>query len=66
MAASGIRLATAQLLAKRGGVLSSSDINRKGLDDALKTLDGKEHFGTVLDVRNHGKVDAWIEHSLRD
>ncbi|RFU26000.1 hypothetical protein B7463_g10335, partial [Scytalidium lignicola] len=64
-AASGIGLATAKLLAKRGAVLSLSDINKKGLDAALKTLDGKGHSGTVLDVRNYNEVDAWIDDSFK-
>lgn len=62
-AASGIGLATAQLLARRGAVLSLSDINKKGLDAALRSLDGKGHSGTVVDVRNYSEVDSWIDGS---
>ncbi|OAL32911.1 hypothetical protein AYO20_07702 [Fonsecaea nubica] len=64
-AASGIGLATAQLLAKRGAVLSISDINQQGLDTALKSLEGTGHFGTVLDVRDCAAVNAWIDDSFK-
>ncbi|KIW51612.1 hypothetical protein PV05_10316 [Exophiala xenobiotica] len=64
-AASGIGLATAQVLASRGAVLSLSDINAEGLDAALKTLDGKGHFATVLDVRNASKVNEWMDETVR-
>lgn len=46
-------------------MLSLSDINGKGLDAALKTLNGRGHYGTVLDVRNHDEVDAWIDDSFK-
>lgn len=64
-AASGIGLATAQLLAERGAVLSLSDVNAEGLESALKTLEGEGHFVTVLDVRSSAKVNEWIDETVR-
>ncbi|KAK7894309.1 hypothetical protein LTR67_006070 [Exophiala xenobiotica] len=64
-AASGIGLATAQVLASRGAVLSLSDINGEGLDAAIKTLDGEGHFATVLDVRKASKVNEWMDETVR-
>ncbi|KAJ9493855.1 hypothetical protein H2202_010628 [Exophiala xenobiotica] len=64
-AASGIGLATAQVLASRGAVLSLSDINAEGLDAAIKTLDGEGHFATVLDVRKASKVNEWMDETVR-
>ncbi len=45
--------------------MSLSDINAEGLDAALKTLDGKGHFATVLDVRNASKVNEWMDETVR-
>ncbi|KAK5459720.1 hypothetical protein LTS15_003849 [Exophiala xenobiotica] len=64
-AASGIGLATAQVLASRGAVLSLSDINSVGLDAAIKTLDGEGHLATVLDVRKASKVNEWMDETVR-
>ncbi|KAH0844181.1 hypothetical protein AYO21_11537 [Fonsecaea monophora] len=62
-AASGIGLATAQLLASRGAVLSLSDINQDSLQKALDSLPGKGHFITVVDVRDSAKVTEWIKNT---
>jgi NAD(P)-dependent dehydrogenase (short-subunit alcohol dehydrogenase family) len=62
-AASGIALATAQLLASRGAIISLADVNLAGLDEALKSLStsgGQKHLRTVVDVRDSKSVDAWI------
>ncbi|KAB5560333.1 oxidoreductase [Coniochaeta sp. 2T2.1] len=60
-AASGIGLATAQLLAERGATLSLSDIDYPGLEKAVKCLPGDGHFTTEVDVRDSTQVTKWIE-----
>ncbi|KAK5062503.1 hypothetical protein LTR84_004576 [Exophiala bonariae] len=67
--ASGIGLATAQLLASRGAVLSLADTNQAGLDEAIKTLStsgSRKHTSTTLDVRSSKAVDAWISQIVTD
>ncbi|KAJ0122978.1 short chain dehydrogenase reductase protein [Diaporthe amygdali] len=60
-AASGMGLATAQLLATRGATISLADINQDGLKEAVRSLENSEkHIYTVVDVRNSQSVDAWI------
>jgi NAD(P)-dependent dehydrogenase (short-subunit alcohol dehydrogenase family) len=60
-----IGLATAQLLAERGAILSLSDVNYEGLQKVVKSLPGEGHFATELDVREGAKVTAWIEDSAK-
>jgi NAD(P)-dependent dehydrogenase (short-subunit alcohol dehydrogenase family) len=55
-------LATSQLLASRGALISLADINAAALDTALHTLpDPSKHLTTVVDVRSTKSVDEWIE-----
>ncbi|KAJ9654506.1 hypothetical protein H2198_006449 [Neophaeococcomyces mojaviensis] len=61
-AASGMGLATAQLLASRGAIISLADLNETGLAEATKSLSNSEkHIQTVVDVRNSQAVNSWIE-----
>lgn len=67
--ASGIGLATAQLLASRGAIVSLADTNQAGLEEAIKTLStsgSRRHTSTVLDVRSSKAVDAWISQIVTD
>lgn len=64
--ASGIGLETAKLLAERGAILSISDLNQKGLDEALKQLKGSKHIASVVDVRDGLQVKQWIEKTVRE
>lgn len=61
-AASGIGLAIAQALAKKGAVVSLSDVNAENLDKAIHSLDGgrEKHMTTIVDVRKSADVDKWI------
>lgn len=67
-AASGIGLATAQLLASRGAVLSLADINANQLESAAKSI--KEAGGTavytVVDVRKLSDVRVFIEKTIKE
>ncbi|PVH84294.1 3-oxoacyl-reductase [Cadophora sp. DSE1049] len=68
-AASGIGLATANLLAQRGAALSLSDINSDLLNTAASSIRSsypaiKMHTETV-DVRNHSQVDSWMSNTVR-
>lgn len=57
-------LATAQLLASRGALLSLADVNESALQTAITTLnrstDGA-HMYRVVDVRQSSAVNEWIE-----
>lgn len=60
-------LATAQLLASRGAIISLADINEEALKTATASLPkpsggttGKEYIYTVVDVRQTQSVDDWI------
>lgn len=67
-AASGMGLATAQLLASRGASISMADQNKEGLQRAKSTLPGHDqnrHMYTVVDVRNTDSVEAWITATLQ-
>lgn len=65
-AASGIGLATAQLLASRGAVLSIGDVNEAGLDATLAsfTNNSGKHIATVIDVRSSKSVNAWLDDTV--
>ncbi|CAI7607229.1 unnamed protein product [Penicillium manginii] len=65
-AASGMGLATAQLLASRGAIISLADLNEEALKVAIKSLPGghEKHILTRVDVRDEGLVDAWIEKTM--
>lgn len=41
--------------------MSICDISESGLATALKSLQGKGHISTVLDVSQSSAVDAWIK-----
>ena len=59
-AASGMGLATAQLLASRG------DVNEQALSAALESLPGSErHMSRVADVRDSEAVDSWIRATVQ-
>ena len=67
-AASGMGLATAQLLASRGAHISMADVNESGLEAASSTLLGHDqgrHMYTVVDVRKSESVDGWIKSTVR-
>nr|POE48818.1 short-chain dehydrogenase reductase 2a [Quercus suber] len=61
-AASGMGLATAQLLAERGATLSLADINGRAVEQALNNLSSNQtqHMCTAVDVRDSSAVDSWI------
>lgn len=62
-------LATAQLLASRGAILSIADVNASALDAALKSLappsnGQKQHLSFVVDVSSSAQVNSWIEDTV--
>jgi NAD(P)-dependent dehydrogenase (short-subunit alcohol dehydrogenase family) len=61
-------LATAELLASRGAIISLADINEETLEKACKTLlpGSSNHIYTVVDVRITESVNAWIEKTVRE
>ncbi|CCT73395.1 related to L-2.3-butanediol dehydrogenase [Fusarium fujikuroi] len=63
-AASGIGLAVAKLLASRRAQLSLADMNKAGLEAALKSLPSDGHIITQVDVRESQEVNAWIEKTV--
>ncbi|OAA59187.1 short chain dehydrogenase/reductase family oxidoreductase [Niveomyces insectorum RCEF 264] len=70
-AASGMGLATAQLLAARGASVSLADINETALAAAVASLPvdaapGQKHMYSVVDVRSPAAVDAWIAKTVED
>lgn len=60
--ASGIGLATAKLVAERGGIACIADVDDAGLEDAKAYFESKgaTYTTTRLDVRNRKDVDDWI------
>ncbi|KAI5922109.1 hypothetical protein F4810DRAFT_306755 [Camillea tinctor] len=64
-AASGMGLATAQLLASQGAIISLADINEGALQTAASSLPGASHMCTVVDVRNSESVDSWIGETVQ-
>ncbi|KAF2019203.1 NAD(P)-binding protein [Aaosphaeria arxii CBS 175.79] len=65
-AASGMGLATAKLLASKGALISLADINEANLKTAIASLPSSDqHIYTVVDVRNSGQVNAWIEGTVK-
>lgn len=59
-AASGMGLATAQLLASQGAIISLADLNEAGLKSAVDSLAGEKHIYTKVDVSKSESVDSWI------
>lgn len=58
-------LATAKLLAHRGAILSTADINVGALKTETQSLPGSDkHMYTVVNVRSSHSVDAWIQLTL--
>lgn len=65
-AASGMGLATANLLASRGAIISLADINEAAMKTAAASLPGNgEHMYTVVDVRDSKSVNSWIEGTVQ-
>ena len=60
-------LATAQLLASRGAMISLADLNEEGLKTAVASLPGisDQHIHTIIDVRQSPSVNAWIERTVQ-
>ncbi|KAM0185379.1 hypothetical protein ACHAPI_012216 [Fusarium lateritium] len=63
--ASGMGLATAQLLASRGAIISLADINEDALIKAKESLSGSKHIYHVVDVSKSDSVNAWIQDTMR-
>jgi len=65
-AASGIGLATAQLLASQGAHVSLADSNADVISQAAALPGGvDQHMSTVLDVRNAQEVNVWIDATVK-
>ncbi|KAK3056350.1 hypothetical protein LTR09_002857 [Extremus antarcticus] len=67
-AASGIGLATAKLLAKRGAKLSLADISKGGLDRVRSEIESEFKTQVLVfetDVRRYEDIDAWISGTLK-
>ncbi|KAI1082090.1 hypothetical protein F5B20DRAFT_534335 [Whalleya microplaca] len=65
-AASGMGLATAQLLASRGALISLADINETAVKAATESLTNNDkHMYTVVDVRNSQSVNAWVDSTVQ-
>lgn len=58
-------LATAQLLASRGAIISLADINEDALCKAKESLSGSKHIYHVVDVSKSDSVNAWIQDTMR-
>lgn len=59
-------LATAQLLASRGAIISLADINEAAVKAATETLNGSEkHIYTAVDVSKSASVNSWIESTIQ-
>jgi NAD(P)-dependent dehydrogenase (short-subunit alcohol dehydrogenase family) len=63
-AASGMGLATAQLLASRGAIISLADINEEALKTATASLSGGKHIYQAVDVSKSESVNFWIQKTL--
>jgi NAD(P)-dependent dehydrogenase (short-subunit alcohol dehydrogenase family) len=58
-------LATAQLLASRGAIISLADLNEAALKTVTEALPGsKSHIYSVIDVRKSDTVNAWIQSTI--
>jgi NADP-dependent 3-hydroxy acid dehydrogenase YdfG len=65
-AASGIGRATAELLAKRGALLSLADMDGEAVQQFAKTLadNGVSVISKAVDVRKREEVEAWITETV--
>ena len=67
-AASGIGLATSQLLASRGAILCLADLQDAPLQESIKAITAISSSavvtGTALDVRDRASVESWIAASV--
>jgi NAD(P)-dependent dehydrogenase (short-subunit alcohol dehydrogenase family) len=55
----------AQLLSKRGALVSLADVNEKGLAETIQSLENSSsHLSTVVDVRKSASVDSWISKTI--
>ena len=67
-AASGIGLATARLLLRRGALLSIADYNADNLDKAVaelsKLTSSSNILSTHLDIRDTTAVNNWINNTV--
>lgn len=60
-------LATAQLLAARGAIISLADINQEALEKAVASLPcASSHKRYIVDVSDSQAVDRWIQSTVQD
>lgn len=57
-------MATAQLLASRGAIISLADINADAVKAAKTSLEGSDHVHYVVDVSKSANVNTWIEQTV--
>lgn len=60
-AGSGIGRATARRFAAEGARVSASDINAKGLEETMGSLEGSGHHSQILDVSQSAACSAAVE-----
>ncbi|KAF2099269.1 3-oxoacyl-reductase [Rhizodiscina lignyota] len=68
-AGSGIGFQTSLLLAEQGAYLSVADVNEQALEEKVKEIENVSKgkvLSTVVDVRDHKQVDAWIEKTVKE
>src|SRR6266404_903351 len=59
-AASGIGLATSQLLSQLGGRVIAVDANAEGLSRAVASFEGPGHDSRCLDLRKVEQIPSWL------
>lgn len=69
-AASGIGLATSQLLASRGATLSIADVRQEPLENALaeikKSAPNAKIYQKAFNVTKSSEVDAWLDGTIKE